>query len=94
MEIYRLRDELAEAIEAGKWKTAKNRAKGILELLPVALDPATSKTGYPHLDGVYIIGTQKLAGSTDKARIAIMEMNQFISTAKLKLGKKKKKKKK
>jgi len=62
--------------------------------VPIAVAPATSGTGQPHLDGVYGIGTQRLAGATDEARVTIEKMNHIIHEAKAKLGKKKKKKQK
>lgn len=93
MEMHRLHDELAAALEACKWKTAKNRAKGIIRLLPIALDPATSKAGTPHLDGVYNIGFQKIFGAPEETVAVVRKMNDLIHVAKLKLGKKKKKKK-
>ena len=95
MEIYRLRNELAAAIENRKWKTAKNRAKGILKLLPVALARKTSRTGAdPHLEGVHSIGWQLLANAPEESRAVIIEMNGLIQSAKRKLGKTKNKKKK
>jgi hypothetical protein len=93
MEMHRLHDELADAIENDKWKMAKNRARGILKLLPVALDPATSRTGTPHLDGVYNIGSQHIVDAPDDARVVIQKMSDTIALAKSKLRRKKKKRK-
>lgn len=95
VEIYRLRNELADAVDREKWKTAKNRAKAILKILPLAVhkDPRISKVGSIHLDGVYNIGWQLLGNAPKETKEIIERMNNEIRKAKLKIPKKKKKKK-
>lgn len=95
VEIHRLRDELGIAVEREKWKTAKNRAKAILKLLPLAIskDSKISQAGALHLDGVCNIGWQRIMHAPKQTRDVIKKMNNAIHEAKIKLPKKKKKKK-
>jgi hypothetical protein len=53
-EIYRLREELALAIERQKWKTAKNRANAIIKLLPCAIHK-DSKVSALHISMAFTI---------------------------------------
>jgi hypothetical protein len=95
-EIYRLREELALAIERQKWKTAKNRANAIIKLLPCAIhkDSKVSRVSAPHLDGIYNIGWQRFIHAPKSTRSAIEKMNDAIHESKKALPKMKKNKKK
>lgn len=96
-EIHRLRVELWDAVAAEKWKTAKNRAKGITKLVYVAMDPVTCRigNGEPHLSGVFTIGTYHIMSAPQEVQTVIIEMNRLIRLGKSgKWGKKSKKKRK
>ena len=96
MEIHRLREELWAALSKQKWKTVTNRAKGIIKLLALAMDPKTCKigNGVPHLDGVYTIGIHHILHAPQKAKETILEMNRLIRLGKSKKWPKPKKKSK
>ena len=97
VEIHRLRTELWIVVAAKKWKTAKNRSRGIAKLVPLAMDPATCRigNGEPHLDGVFTIGTDYIMDAPQEVRDQIMEMNRLIHLGKSgKWPKKSKKRKK
>ncbi len=92
--IHYLHDDLVAALESKKFKTAKNIAISISNILPLAVDPKTSKTTFPHLDGVYKIGIQRIFRIPKSTKDAIEKMNKDIEQAKLKISKLPKQKKK
>ena len=91
VQIHKLRDEMTLAIASRKWKTTRNRANSIYELVLLAMDPVTCRAGHPHIDGVFTVGTQEFAAAPEKTKAALQKMNDLIRSNR-KVGKKKKKK--
>jgi hypothetical protein len=90
VQIHKLRDEMTLAIASQKWKTTRNRANSISELIVLAMDPVTCRAGSPHIDGVCAVGTQEFAAAPEKTKAALQKMNELIRSNR-KVGKKKKK---
>jgi len=81
-EIYRLRDELSEALDAQTWDVVIDRAKLITKLIPKAINQKTCGTGVPHLDGVYAVGMMRLEKGPQDVVRAVRQMNRIIKAAK------------
>ena len=79
--MYKLREELGTAIAREKWKTARNRAKSLLELIPQVLEQNRIDFGKPHFSGLYTVGTIHISGAPEKSREAILQFNQELTAA-------------
>lgn len=79
--MYKLREELGTAIAKGKWKTARNRANSLLELIPQVLTHNRIDFGKPHFSGLYTVGTTHISGAPEKSREAILQFNQELTAA-------------
>jgi len=80
--MHKLRDELGVAVEKGKWKTSRNRAKSLIEMIPKVIGQTRITFGKPHFDGLYMVGTDHLRDAPEKARKAILQFNRELSEAK------------
>ncbi len=86
--LWTLRNLLAEAVDDSQWEEVISIVKQLLVVLRDALDPGKCKTGTPHLDGLYMLGTMDYERAPAKARRALNKMNRIIKTAKMNLPKK------
>lgn len=80
--MHKLRDELGEAVEKGKWKTSRNRAKSLIQMIPKVIDQTRIKFGKPHFDGLYMVGTDHIRGAPERAREVILQFNRELAEAK------------
>ncbi len=88
-EMYKLRTQLSRAIEAHKWPAAHNRARELTRLIPQVLEQGRS--GKPHFDGIYEVGTIHIVVAPEKARKAILQFNVALGEARAIVNKKRKK---
>jgi hypothetical protein len=85
--MYKLREELGTAVEKEKWKTARNRAKSLIELIPQVLTQNRIDFGKPHFSGLYRVGTTYLRDAPEKSRESILQYNQELTAAKKRVEK-------
>ena len=81
-QLYDLHKSLSEAVDAGEWKRVPKLARSITKLIPQAVDVKTCRTGKPHLDGLYSIGTIRYDGAPTEAVKALNLMNRIVRSAK------------
>lgn len=82
-----LQKSINAAIDTGKWKRTQKLARSFIKLIPQAVDKKTCRTGKPHLDGIYVIGTIRYDGAPIEAVKALNLMNRLIKSAKKSLKK-------
>lgn len=80
--IWVLQRRLNAAVEAAKWDRCVKLVERICKQIKLAMDPKTSQTGKPHLDGVYSIGTLRYERAPKDVIRALHKMNRIIKTAK------------
>lgn len=85
--MYKLREELGTAVAKGKWKTARNRARSLIDLIAEVLAQNRIDFGKPHFSGVYRVGTTHIIGAPEKSREAILQFNQELTAAKKRVEK-------
>jgi hypothetical protein len=76
---FKLRDKLAAAIDAGKWKKSKRLAIKLSQILVECADPSTCKTGHPHAEGIFEIGWQRYLKAPEDTKLAVRWCNECIS---------------
>lgn len=80
--IYAIQKTLDDRIEKKSWDDCASLANEIITLIPKALSKDMSKTGAPHLDGVYAIGIMRYEHAPQEIKKAITKMNRILRTAK------------
>lgn len=84
--IWKLRERIEVAVDGREWDACAELANEVCQQLRAAVGPATCRTGKPHLDAVYSVGTMRYQSAPRHAKRALDKMNRIIRTAKGTLG--------
>ena len=85
--------ELLKVLVADReWDEARDVSKSIVEDIKLAIDFDHCKTGTPHLEGLYSIGTMTYMYAPRKVKRSLDKMNLIIKSAKENIPAKRRKK--
>lgn len=86
VEIYSIQHRLGAALDAQSWDECTQLANEVIDQIRLAINPSTSQTGTPHLDGVFCVGMMRYEAAPKATKRALNKMNRILRTAKRTLG--------